>query len=94
MAGVLIGAFNQNASLLLTGTYTYDAISAAIVGGNSITGGRGSISRSILGAFVIATLTDLMLLRNYSTGVQILVKGVVVIVFVAALNSSSLARRS
>ena len=93
IAGVLIGAFNQNASLLLTGTYTYDAIAAAIVGGNAISGGRGSISRSILGALLIATLGDLMLLRNYSTGAQILVKGVVVVIFVAALNSSRLGER-
>jgi hypothetical protein len=34
-----------------------------------------------------------MLLRNYSTGAQILVKGVVVIIFVAVLNSSRLGER-
>ncbi|WCB91726.1 hypothetical protein DSM104299_00402 [Baekduia alba] len=94
VAGVLIGAFNQNASLLLTGTYTYDAISAAIVGGNAINGGRGSVLRSVLGALVIATVTDLMLLRHYSTGAQILVKGVIVIVFVIVLNSTRLGRRA
>ena|SRR5215212_4514459 len=87
IAGVLIGAFNQNASLLLSGTYTYDAISAAIVGGNAIGGGRGSAARTLLGALVIATVGDLMLLRNYSTGAQILVKGLIVLVFVALLNA-------
>src|SRR5581483_10072576 len=41
-AGILIGATSANASLLLVGSYTYDAIAAALVGGNAVTGGRGS----------------------------------------------------
>ena len=32
-SGILIGATSANASLLLTGSYTYDAIAAALVGG-------------------------------------------------------------
>ena len=45
-SGILIGATSANASLLLTGSYTYDAIAAALVGGNAVTGGRGSIART------------------------------------------------
>jgi len=43
-AGVLIGATSENASLLLTGSYTYDAIAAALVGGNAVTGDVGRFS--------------------------------------------------
>ncbi|MCW3007996.1 MAG: transporter permease [Solirubrobacterales bacterium] len=86
IAGVLIGAFNQNASLLVSGTFTYDAIAAALVGGSVVTGGRGSIARTVAGAVVIATISDLLLLRGYSTGVQILVKGAVVLVVVVLLH--------
>jgi len=87
VAGILSGSYNQGASLTLSGTYTYDAISAAIVGGNAITGGRGSVGRTLFGAIVMATLSDLMLLRHYGTGAQILVKGVIVLVFVSLLNA-------
>ena len=48
-AGILIGATSANASLLLVGSYTYDAIAAALVGGNAVTGGRGSIARTAAG---------------------------------------------
>ncbi len=48
-SGILIGATSANASLLLTGSYTYDAIAAALVGGNAVTGGRGSIARTAVG---------------------------------------------
>ena len=48
-SGILIGATSANASLLLVGSYTYDAIAAALVGGNAVTGGRGSIARTAAG---------------------------------------------
>jgi ribose/xylose/arabinose/galactoside ABC-type transport system permease subunit len=85
-SGILIGATSANASLLLTGSYTYDAIAAALVGGNAVTGGRGSIARTAVGAIFIATISDLLLLRGYSTGVQILVRGIIVVVVVVLTN--------
>lgn len=85
-AGVLLGAANQNATLSLQGTYTYDAIAAALVGGTSVTGGRGSASRTLFGTVVIGTISSLLLLRGYSTGVQILVKGVIVVLVVALVQ--------
>jgi len=85
-AGVLIGATSANASLLLTGSYTYDAIAAALVGGNAVTGGRGSIARTAAGAIFIATISDMLLLRGYSTGGQILVRGIIVVVVVVLTN--------
>jgi ribose/xylose/arabinose/galactoside ABC-type transport system permease subunit len=85
-AGVLVGAASANASLLLIGTYTYDAIAATLVGGNAVTGGRGSIKRTAAGAVFIATISDMLLLRGYSTGIQILVRGVIVLVIVVLTN--------
>lgn len=79
VAGILLGAYNQSASLLLDKTLTYDAIAATLVGGAAVVGGRGAIWRTLLGAVAIATITDLLLLRGYSTGVQIMVKGLIVI---------------
>jgi ribose/xylose/arabinose/galactoside ABC-type transport system permease subunit len=85
-SGILIGATSANASLLLTGSYTYDAIAAALVGGNAVTGGRGSIARTAAGAIFIATISDMLLLRGYSTGGQILVRGIIVTVVVVLTN--------
>ena len=48
-----------------------------------MTGGRGSIGRTVLGAIVIAAVTDLALQRGYNEGAQLVVKGV--LVFVAVL---------
>jgi ribose/xylose/arabinose/galactoside ABC-type transport system permease subunit len=78
IAGVLLGAFNQSGTLTTTGTLTYDSIAAVLVGGTAVTGGRGSVLRSALGALVLAALADMLLLREYSTPVQVLALGVIV----------------
>jgi ribose transport system permease protein len=89
LAGILIGAANQNASLFIESTYTFDAIAAVLVGGTAVTGGRGSASRTLFGAIVIATISSLLLLRGYSTGIQILVKGMIVLVVVVLVRLGS-----
>jgi ribose/xylose/arabinose/galactoside ABC-type transport system permease subunit len=86
VAGVLIGSGSGRGELLLGGTFTYDAFAAVIVGGNLITGGRGSIARTMVGALVIATISDILLLRGYSSGAQILVKGLIVLVVVVLVH--------
>lgn len=91
-AGILLGAQSEHAELGLDGTLTFDALAAALVGGTAVTGGRGSVIRSTVGAIAIATLTDLLLLRGYSQGVQILVKGLAVVGVLALIHARSKAR--
>jgi ribose transport system permease protein len=92
IAGILIGATNGNASLFIEGTFTFDAIAAVLVGGTAVTGGRGSAARTLFGAIVIATISSLLLLRGYSTGIQILVKGVIVVLVVTLVQLGSRGR--
>jgi ribose/xylose/arabinose/galactoside ABC-type transport system permease subunit len=94
VAGIMLGAYNQGASLLLTGSLTYDAIAATLVGGTLVSGGKGSVWKTLVGALVIATITDLLLLRGYSTGVQIMVKGLLVVVVVIVVHLRSQGTRS
>lgn len=86
ITGVLVAGFAQNVNLQVSGTYTFDAISAILVGGSAVTGGSGSVGRTVIGALIIATISDMLLLRGASTGVQILVKGVIVVVVVVLLH--------
>ena len=43
-------------------------------------------ARTALGAIFIATISDMLLLRGYSTGGQILVRGIIVVVVVVLTN--------
>ncbi|MDY7090805.1 MAG: ABC transporter permease [Actinomycetota bacterium] len=79
-------AFNTSANVNLGGTLTFDAIAAVLAGGTAIAGGRGSALRTLAGAVLIAAASDILLLRGYSTGVQIMVKGVIVLVVVVTVH--------
>jgi ribose/xylose/arabinose/galactoside ABC-type transport system permease subunit len=89
VAGVLLGSYNQNATLSLQGTYTFDAIAAVIVGGTAVTGGRGSVLRTFLGGLAIAAISSIALLRGYSPGVQVLAQGVIVMLVIVLAHADS-----
>jgi erythritol transport system permease protein len=90
---VISGACAALAGLLLTSelgaaypdtatTYELNAIAAAVLGGTALSGGRGTIIGTIMGAFVIGFLTDGLVLVGVSTFWQSVVKGAVIILAV------------
>ena len=56
-----------------------DAIAACVIGGASLMGGRGTIFGAILGAFVMASLSNGMIMANFDNAWQDIVKGVVLV---------------
>jgi len=86
VSGVFLASFNTSATTNLGGTLTLDAIAAVLVGGTAIAGGKGSAVRTLGGALLISIISDILLIRGYSTGVQILVKGVLVLAVVVLVH--------
>ena len=64
-------------------TYELNAIAAAVLGGTSLMGGRGSIGGTIIGSFVIGILADGLVMLGVSDFWQMVIKGVVIVVAVA-----------
>ncbi len=64
-------------------SYELNAIAAAVLGGTSLMGGRGTIGGSIIGAFVIGILADGLVMVGVSDFWQQVIKGLVIIVAVA-----------
>jgi ribose/xylose/arabinose/galactoside ABC-type transport system permease subunit len=89
VTGVFLASFNTSATTNLGGTLTLDAIAAVLVGGTAITGGKGSALRTLGGAVLISVIADVLLIRGYSTGVQVLVKGVLVLAVVVLVHVRS-----
>jgi ribose/xylose/arabinose/galactoside ABC-type transport system permease subunit len=79
LAGVLMAARYSGGDLELGVGYDYGAISAVLVGGTAITGGEGSAVRSLFGAFIIGICQVLLLLHGFSTQVQYLAIGLIVL---------------
>lgn len=89
LTGMFLASFNTSATVNLGGTLTLDAIAAVLVGGTAIAGGRGSALHTLGGAVLISVISDVLLLRGYSTGVQILVKGALVLAVVIIVHLRS-----
>jgi erythritol transport system permease protein len=60
-------------------TFEMNAIAAAVLGGTSLAGGRGTIGGTIIGAFVIGVLGDGLVMMGVSEFWQMVIKGVVII---------------
>jgi erythritol transport system permease protein len=60
-------------------SFELNAIAAAVLGGTSMSGGRGRIGGTIVGAFVIGILSDGLVMMGVSSFWQIVIKGVVII---------------
>ena len=86
LAGILMAARYSSGDLELGLGYDYSAISAVLVGGTAISGGEGSAIRSLIGAFIIAVCEVLLLLHGFSTQIQYLAIGVIVL-FVIMLQT-------
>jgi simple sugar transport system permease protein/ribose transport system permease protein len=86
LTGVFLASFTTSATVTLGGTLTLDAIAAVLLGGTAIAGGRGSALQTLGGAVLISVISDVLLLRGYSTGVQILVKGILVLAVVVFVH--------
>src|SRR5262249_1524681 len=59
--------------------YDYHAISAVLVGGTAIQGGEGSTLRTLAGTVIISLVQGLLLLWGFSTPMQYLIVGVIVL---------------
>lgn len=94
VTAVFTAAFNTAANVGLGGTLTFDAIAAVLAGGTPIAGGQGSAVRTLAGAVLIAAVSDILLLRGYSTGVQVMVKGLIVLLVVVLVQLRSRGRRA
>lgn len=82
IAGVLIASRLNSAQPALGSGYELDAIAAVVIGGTSLSGGEGSILGTIIGAFIISTLTNGLRILSVPQEWQMVVTGAIVVLAV------------
>jgi ribose transport system permease protein len=82
LAGVMIASRLNSAQPALGAGYELDAIAAVVIGGTSLSGGEGTILGTIIGAFIISTLTNGLRILGVPQEWQMVVTGVIVILAV------------
>ena len=88
LAAARLAAANQGSG---TGDVNLNAIAAAVIGGTSLFGGRGSAFAAILGIVVIQSISSGLTLLNLDSSFRFMVTGVVLLL---AVTLDSVSRRS
>lgn len=88
LAAARLGAANQSSG---GGDLNLTAIAAAVIGGTSLFGGRGSALSAVLGILVIMSITSGLALLNLDSSIQYMITGGVLLL---AVVIDSLSRRS
>ncbi|PZS05284.1 MAG: ABC transporter permease [Pseudonocardiales bacterium] len=81
-AGPIDAAYSASADPLAGQSFELDAIAAAVIGGASLAGGRGSVVGSLVGALILTLLDNVLGLNSVSDNLQLIIKGLIVIVAV------------
>jgi ribose transport system permease protein len=82
LAGIVMLSRTNSAQPTAGLGYEFDVITCVVLGGVSITGGYGKMSNVIAGVLIIGILTNGMVLMNVSTYMQMVVKGIVLVLAV------------
>jgi D-xylose transport system permease protein len=78
-ASRVLGVSNQSGG----GDLLLQAIAAAVIGGTSLFGGRGSVWAALLGAFTIGSVSNGMDLLGLTTEVKLIVTGLILVLAVS-----------
>ena len=84
LAGVVIAARLNSAQPALGQGYELDAIAACVIGGTSLSGGKGTISGTVIGAFIMSTLLNGLRIMSVPQEWQTVLTGIIVIAAVYA----------
>ncbi|MBK8037032.1 MAG: ABC transporter permease [Verrucomicrobiaceae bacterium] len=83
LGGVVMASQLKSGSGMFGAKYELYAIAAAVVGGTSLSGGRGTMPGTLIGAFIIAVIQNGMNLTNVESNTQNIVLGLVILAAVA-----------
>ncbi|MDQ1664597.1 MAG: ribose transport system permease protein [Actinomycetota bacterium] len=83
LTGMLLTGFTGAGLFDVGAPYLFLTIAAVVVGGTSLLGGRGGVSRTVLGTVTLVALTTLLVGKSLSSSAQQAVLGVVIVLITA-----------
>ena len=83
-AGILYAAENHQGNPNAGVAYELDAIASVVIGGTRLSGGKGSITGTIVGSLIMGVLTNMLRLKNVDSNVEMMIKAIIILLAVAA----------
>ncbi|HST38586.1 MAG TPA: ABC transporter permease [Conexibacter sp.] len=78
LAGVLLAGYVKTPGISGGDAYLLQSVAAVVLGGTALTGGRGNVVASALGALFLSQLNQLVLSMGAPTAVQYLISGAII----------------
>ncbi len=82
LAGLILISRLNSAQPTLGDGYELDAIAAVVIGGTSLTGGRGRISGTLIGILILGVISNGLNIIGVSSFYQEIVKGLIILIAV------------
>jgi ribose transport system permease protein len=82
VAGILVVARLDSAQPNAGSGYELDSIAAVVIGGTSLSGGKGTVAGTVVGVLIIGVLNNGLVLMDVSPFWQQVVKGMVILLAV------------
>lgn len=79
LAGIVLTAKTGSAQTNAGSSYELDAIAAAVIGGSSLSGGVGTLSRTLFGALIIGVMNNGLDILGVESFYQLIVKGALIV---------------
>lgn len=79
VGGMFIASRTQTAASTLGKGGELDAIASCVIGGASLAGGKGDVIKAVVGAFIMAIISNIMNLKGVPAYPQEIVKGIIII---------------
>ncbi|WP_041084378.1 ABC transporter permease [Thermotoga profunda] len=86
-SAILLSSMMSAVSSSSTGNgFELDAIAAAVIGGTSLSGGKGSVFGTFFGALILGVINNMLVMLNVAVYLQGMVKGLIIIAAVLLQN--------
>jgi ribose transport system permease protein len=82
VAAIMLAARTTAGSSTNGQFYELDAIAAVVIGGTSLSGGKGTMVGTLIGVLIFTVITSIFTQNNLSTDVQNIAKGVIIVIAV------------
>ena len=89
LAGILLASRLSSVPPDLGTGYELSAIAAVVIGGTSLAGGKGSLLGTVIGAVMIAVISNGLILLNVNPFYQYMINGALIVVAVAMSRQSA-----
>ncbi len=79
LAGVCVIMFTSTGDYRTGSSYTMNSIAAVVIGGISLSGGKGSMAGAVWGALILGVLNNIIFYSHASSYFQVLAKGLIIV---------------